>query len=248
MAELLQANWIWVVVALVIGVLVAWWIFAASRRTTIEREDRPEEVAGGARRNQALIDSPPSARRDEPSARDIAEVDTQGTQIRDASAGPVSAAANEDRTAAAGEAADAEAGAPGSAREAMKQVPPSEETRHIDGEDRASSPPATTPPPSPSPAPAPAPAPSPSSAPLAVEGDELTRMKGVGPKLAAQLREMGVTTFAQIAAWDESDVDRVDSRLGRFQGRIRRDDWVEQARLLSREDIAAYEEKFGRTA
>lgn len=75
--------------------------------------------------------------------------------------------------------------------------------------------------------------------------DDLTRIKGVGPRLAAQLRELGVTSFAQIAAWNEADIDRVDAQLGRFQGRIRRDSWVEQARLLAEGDEAGFAARFG---
>ena len=77
-------------------------------------------------------------------------------------------------------------------------------------------------------------------------GDDLTRIKGVGPKLAARLGELGVTGFAQIAGWDEAAIDRIDAELGRFQGRIRRDDWVEQARLLAAGDTAQYQTRFGR--
>ncbi len=77
------------------------------------------------------------------------------------------------------------------------------------------------------------------------EGDDLTRLKGVGPKLAAQLGGMGVTGFAQIAAWDDADIDRIDAHLGRFQGRIRRDGWVEQARLLAAGDTAGFAARFG---
>ena len=75
--------------------------------------------------------------------------------------------------------------------------------------------------------------------------DDLTRMKGVGPKLAAQLQEMGVTRFSQIADWDDADIDRIDAQLGRFQGRIRRDGWVEQARLLAAGDTAGFASRFG---
>lgn len=82
-------------------------------------------------------------------------------------------------------------------------------------------------------------------APVA-DGDDLTRIKGVGPKLADQLRAMGVTSFAQVAAWDDAKIDRVDAQLGRFQGRIRRDDWPAQARFLAAGDTAGYEAKFGR--
>jgi predicted flap endonuclease-1-like 5' DNA nuclease len=77
-------------------------------------------------------------------------------------------------------------------------------------------------------------------------GDDLTRLKGVGPKLAEQLRAMGVTTFAQVAGWDDAEIDRIDAQLGRFQGRIRRDDWPAQARFLATGDSAGYEAKFGR--
>lgn len=80
----------------------------------------------------------------------------------------------------------------------------------------------------------------------ATAGDDLTRLKGVGPRLAEQLRAMGVTSFAQVAAWDDAEIDRIDARLGRFQGRIRRDDWPGQARFLASGDTAGYEAKFGR--
>jgi predicted flap endonuclease-1-like 5' DNA nuclease len=80
----------------------------------------------------------------------------------------------------------------------------------------------------------------------AAGGDDLTRIKGVGPKLADQLRALGVTSFAQVAAWDDSEIDRIDAQLGRFQGRIRRDDWPAQARFLANGDTAGYEAKFGR--
>ena len=83
--------------------------------------------------------------------------------------------------------------------------------------------------------------------PQAAAGDDdLTRIKGLGPKLAEQLRALGITRFAQIAAWDDEEIDRVDAQLGRFQGRIRRDAWTEQARFLAESDTAGYEAKFGK--
>lgn len=78
------------------------------------------------------------------------------------------------------------------------------------------------------------------------EADELLRIKGLGPKLAERLNALGVTSLAQIAAWDDAEMDRIDAQLGRFQGRIRRDDWREQARLLTAGDRAGYEARFGR--
>lgn len=81
----------------------------------------------------------------------------------------------------------------------------------------------------------------------AVHGsDDLTRIKGVGPKLVQQLHALGVTSFEQIAAWDDAEIDRIDAQLGRFQGRIRRDDWPAQARFLAAGDRSGYEAKFGK--
>jgi predicted flap endonuclease-1-like 5' DNA nuclease len=76
--------------------------------------------------------------------------------------------------------------------------------------------------------------------------DDLTRMKGVGPKLAARLRELGVTSFAQIAALSPSEANALDAQLGSFQGRMGRDRWVEQAGYLARDDRAGFEAAFGR--
>ena len=125
MAELLQANWILIVIALVIGLLVAWWIFVASRRTKVEIEEKDESESKAARRNQALIDAPPAAQRDTgppepsvtPAASDVQDVEAARS---DASPGPTSAAANADTTAAAPLGTDAETGDGVPMREAMK--------------------------------------------------------------------------------------------------------------------------------
>lgn len=86
------------------------------------------------------------------------------------------------------------------------------------------------------------PAPSPAAASVP---DDLLLIKGLGPKLKAQMADLGVTTFAQIAAWSDADIDRIDAQLGRFQGRIRRESWVEQAKLLAVGDTAGFAAKFG---
>lgn len=76
--------------------------------------------------------------------------------------------------------------------------------------------------------------------------DDLTRIKGVGPKLSTLLAQLGITTFAQIAAWTEEDVARIDPQLGSFAGRPVRDQWVAQARFLAANDTAGYEGQFGK--
>lgn len=80
----------------------------------------------------------------------------------------------------------------------------------------------------------------------AASGDDLTRIKGLGPKLSTTLHGAGVTSFAQIAAWSDADIDRIDAQLGRFQGRIRRDDWVGQAKLLAQGDENGFAERYGK--
>lgn len=168
MSVMIEAYWPLFLVALLIGLAVAWLLVRNTRRTTVTRDSE----SGGDRpavRNQALIDAPPVA------PAPIVPASPMGV----AGGGTAMAAAQ----AAAVEAAI---------------------------------------------------------------GDDLTRIKGVGPKLAATLRDLGVSSFRQIAEWSESDIDRIDARLGRFEGRIRRDDWVTQAQLLAAGDTAGYEARFGK--
>lgn len=87
----------------------------------------------------------------------------------------------------------------------------------------------------------------PSGAPTAAgPGDTLTQLKGLGPKAASRLAELGVTRFDQIAAWDDGDIAAIDGQMGAFKGRIVRDRWVEQAQLLAAGDSAAFEAEFGK--
>jgi predicted flap endonuclease-1-like 5' DNA nuclease len=76
--------------------------------------------------------------------------------------------------------------------------------------------------------------------------DDLLRMKGVGPKLKALLHELGITRFAQIAAWTDTDIAAIDARLGNFKGRPIRDQWVDQAKFLAAGDIAGFEAHYGK--
>ncbi len=86
-----------------------------------------------------------------------------------------------------------------------------------------------------------APAVEPTSGPA----DDLRRIKGLGPKLAAILGDLGVTRFDQIAAWSDADIAEIDAHLGQFAGRITRDAWVEQAAFLARGDEDGFKARFG---
>jgi predicted flap endonuclease-1-like 5' DNA nuclease len=76
--------------------------------------------------------------------------------------------------------------------------------------------------------------------------DDLQRMKGVGPKLAALLNSRGLLRYEQIAALSPEELERLDAELGAFKGRLARDRVVEQAGFLARGDQAGYEAAFGR--
>ena len=62
--------------------------------------------------------------------------------------------------------------------------------------------------------------------------DKLTNIKGIGPVLEKKLHGLGITSFSQIAAWSETDIETVSENLS-FKGRIQREGWVEQATNLA---------------
>ena len=65
------------------------------------------------------------------------------------------------------------------------------------------------------------------------EPDDLKLIWGVGSAFEKLLNKVGVWHFDQVASWSSSDIDHVDSLLKGFHGRIRRDDWVKQAKKLA---------------
>jgi len=80
----------------------------------------------------------------------------------------------------------------------------------------------------------------------ATAGGDITQLKGLGPKLAATLAEHGYTRLDQIAALTPDQAAELDAQLGTFQGRMTRDRWIEQAKLLVAGDRAGYEAAFGK--
>lgn len=77
-------------------------------------------------------------------------------------------------------------------------------------------------------------------------GDDLTKIKGLGPKAAALLAEQGIKSYDKLGKLDDAQIVEVDSRMGAFKGRLGRDRWVEQARYLARGDVASFEAEFGK--
>ncbi|MXN66683.1 50S ribosomal protein L21 [Stappia sp. GBMRC 2046] len=64
------------------------------------------------------------------------------------------------------------------------------------------------------------------------EKDDLKKIGGVGPVLEGKLNALGITTYAQIAAFTADDIARVDEALS-FKGRIERENWIDQAKELA---------------
>ena len=77
-------------------------------------------------------------------------------------------------------------------------------------------------------------------------GDDLSLLKGVGPKFADALRAIGFQRFDQLARLTPAEIERLDGQLGAFRGRITRDRIVEQADYLARNDIDGFEQRFGK--
>jgi len=71
------------------------------------------------------------------------------------------------------------------------------------------------------------------SAPRGDKADDLKMIKGVGPKLEKLLHSMGFFHFDQVAGWSAAEIAWVDENLVGFKGRVSRDDWVAQARVLA---------------
>ncbi len=69
-------------------------------------------------------------------------------------------------------------------------------------------------------------------APRKAGADDLKMLKGVGPKLEETLNAMGFWHFDQIAKWTAEEIEWVDENL-KFKGRIARDGWVDQAKILA---------------
>jgi large subunit ribosomal protein L21 len=63
-------------------------------------------------------------------------------------------------------------------------------------------------------------------------GGDLKKLAGVGPALEKKLIAAGVTSLAQVAAWTEADVSKIDEELS-FKGRIDREGWIAQAKDLT---------------
>lgn len=219
MIALISANWLFFLIALIIGVATAFWVWAMSGR---------EGASDHFNADDGLLDKagdavvPPAAEPDPAPAPVVAEPEAAPVPPpAPAPAAPPAPAPTPPEPAAEPAPAPTPAAVPTPALRPRKQPAVTE----------------TAPPP---------PGGKPNIPPAIGEPDNLRLIKGVGPKLNTLLNNLGVTRFDQIAEWKEAEIEEVDRYLESFSGRITRDSWIGQAKFLAKDDIAGFEEKYGK--
>lgn len=265
----LQENWIIAVVGLVVAVVLLWWLFGRSKPADIAppaaepakpakplEPAKPEIIAAEPARFKPIEPkappvvpaapppaAEPAADKAPPPAPDPAPAPQPARVSAPAGEAPPAAPKPAAKPAAKKTAAKESGGKP-AAKPAAKPVT---KAAAKPAAKKAAAKPApaakvaipdepTVPPP---------PAAKPAAAPSKTGPDNLQLLKGVGPKLAVLLSGLGVTSFRQIADWTDADIARIDPQLGTFQGRIARDNFVDQASYLARGDKTGFEAKYG---
>jgi predicted flap endonuclease-1-like 5' DNA nuclease len=72
------------------------------------------------------------------------------------------------------------------------------------------------------------------------KADDLKTIEGIGPVLEKLCHELGIFHFDQIAAWGPAEVAWMDGNLKGFKGRVTRDKWVAQAKIICTDGIEAF--------
>jgi predicted flap endonuclease-1-like 5' DNA nuclease len=80
-------------------------------------------------------------------------------------------------------------------------------------------------------------------APRKGKADDLKEIEGIGPALEKLVNGLGFYHFDQIAGWTDADVAVVDAEMTNFKGRIARDKWVAQAKIIVAEGLEAFRER-----
>ncbi|TPM36905.1 proton-conducting membrane transporter [Mesorhizobium sp. B2-3-4] len=253
-----MGTFFYVVLAFLVGVLVGWFIWGRLRgeldsmrgdldrtrserdrlradsdrltgelnacgktRSDLERQLREAQAAGGAKAST----QPPAALMSTPATAKSAPAATKpaAAKAAPAKAAPKPAAAKP-ATASAPAAKAPAAKSPAAKAPAAKA-------------------PAAKAPAKPSAAPAAKKAAPAAAKPASGKPDNLRRLIGIGPVNEKLLKAQGVTSFAQIAAWTAADIKRIEDVMN-FDGRIARERWIEQAKLLAAGNEAEFAKQF----
>ncbi len=81
------------------------------------------------------------------------------------------------------------------------------------------------------------------TAPRGGQADDLKVIEGIGPVLEKLCHSLGIFHYDQIAAWGPAEVAWMDANLKGFRGRVTRDKWVAQAKLIGEIGIPAFLER-----
>ena len=81
------------------------------------------------------------------------------------------------------------------------------------------------------------------AAPRDGKGDDLQVLEGIGPAMEKLCHELGFFHYDQIAGWGPAEVAWMDSNLKGFKGRVTRDKWVRQARLIGEVGIEEFKRR-----
>jgi predicted flap endonuclease-1-like 5' DNA nuclease len=73
--------------------------------------------------------------------------------------------------------------------------------------------------------------------------DDLKQIKGIGLKMEKICNELGFYHFDQIAIWTSQEIAWVDANLEGFKGRVTRDAWISQAKILASGGSTAFAKK-----
>ncbi len=191
MLALIGYYWIWLLLAFLIGLATAWWVWGSRSSALDEPIVWPQD---GLRHSGALVTfAPPAGAEPQSSATSEAEQQEEEPMLL---VSPLSADSNPAPLPAEDE--------------------PAPLAQHVTA-----------------------------LQPIHDTPDDLTIINGIGPQLNTLLGSLGITRFNQIADWSAEDIERIDSHLGVFRGRIARDDWPAQARLLAAGDMATFWERYG---
>ncbi len=75
------------------------------------------------------------------------------------------------------------------------------------------------------------------------KADDLKKIEGIGPALEKLCHELGIFHYDQIAGWGADEIAWMDGNLKGFKGRVTRDKWVAQAKIIVTEGLAAFLER-----
>jgi predicted flap endonuclease-1-like 5' DNA nuclease len=67
--------------------------------------------------------------------------------------------------------------------------------------------------------------------------DDLQVIQGIGPFIEEKLNALGITTYQQISNMDGKLEQQVNEAIEFFSGRVKRDQWANQAKILLGEDV-----------